>query len=193
MQFQCRLTQRANIPQRALTAVLSVSCVVAVLLNNSRMVFGPYLNGQSNPAERALRSALTAAQQVNWTPGLELRCTPWLTFQVSGLRCRIRRTKSTREALSATPRRFGPSEYSLVFAWTPRSGPFEQKHFKRQSEREELTQSSDRAWMLKRLDVKREERRYGTQGKRNSMAKTQHFHRIQVGKTTSERLSVRTK
>lgn len=62
----CRLlTQRANIPQRALTAVLSVSCVVAVLLNNSRMVFGPYLNGQSNPAERALRSALTAAQQVS--------------------------------------------------------------------------------------------------------------------------------
>lgn len=142
MWFQCRLTRRANIPQRALTAVLSVSCVVAVLLNNSRMVFGSYLNGQSNPAERALRSALTAAQQVSWTPGLELRCTPWLAFQVSGLCCRIGRTKSTREALSATPRQFGPGENSLVFAWTPRSGPFEQKHFKRQSKREELTESS---------------------------------------------------
>lgn len=142
MWFQCRLTRWAKIPLRALTAVLSVSCVVAVLLNNSRMVFGPYLNGQSNPVERALRSTLTAAQQVSWTPGLKLRCSPWLAFQVSGLCCRIGRTKSTREALSATPRRFGPGKNSLVFAWTPQSGPFEQKHFKRQSEREELTESS---------------------------------------------------
>lgn len=61
-------TLKLRFVDTALDDALSLSCVVGVLLNNSHMVFGPYLNGQSNLAEIALHSTVAGAQAGKLNP-----------------------------------------------------------------------------------------------------------------------------
>lgn len=62
-------TNQAYILHKTRDGGLSLSCVVAVLLNNSHMVFGTYLHEQSNLMESALYSIAAAAQSGKLNPG----------------------------------------------------------------------------------------------------------------------------
>lgn len=63
--FRTALKKQIRFLCTALDEVLSLSCVVGVLLNNSHKVFVSYLNGQSNLVEIAPTPVLLVPRQVS--------------------------------------------------------------------------------------------------------------------------------